>query len=225
MAKSAEPSERTIGRLSLYRALLNRMLRAGESNVYSHQIADAAGATPAQVRRDLMEVGYHGSAAHGYDTRELIRAIGAFLDGPCPEQVALVGIGNLGRAIIEFFRDRRPNLRITVAFDRDRFKVNRMIGDCRCYHVEEMPRVVRQAGIRTAIVAVPVAAAQQVAEQLVTSGVRGLLHFAPVRLHLPEGVFVENMDVAASLEKVAYFARRAAGGEAAEPSAGDANPA
>jgi redox-sensing transcriptional repressor len=202
-------SDKTIGRLSLYRRLLNGLLADGVSHVFSHQLATMAGGTAAQVRRDMMSVGYSGSPKRGYAVRELINSIGAFLDAPQAEGVALVGVGNLGRAILAYFSGRRPNLAIVAAFDADPYKVNRVIHGCRCFPMQDLPKIVQEMQIRTGIIAVPAAEAQAVAEELIRAGVRGLLNFAPVRLHVPRGVHTEDIDMTMSLEKVAYFARQA----------------
>ncbi len=209
-------SHRTVGRLSLYRRLLNGLAGQGTRNVYSHQLAAMAGATPAQVRRDLMAVGYMGSSTHGYDVSELTKSIGNFLDDQTGQAAALFGIGNLGRAILSYFTGRRPNLSIVAAFDVDENKIGRVIHGCRCYSVEELETVARENDIRLGILAVPAAAAQNVAENMVRAGFRGILNFAPAPLKVPAGVYVEDIDMTMSLEKVAYFARQGARLQAAE---------
>lgn len=200
-------SVKTIGRLSLYRRLLNRLLAAGGQNVYSHQLASLAGGTAAQVRRDMMAVGYTGSPKRGYDIRDLIDSIGAFLDAPEGQGAALVGVGNLGRAIMAYFTGRRPKLSIVAAFDVDPYKTNRVIHGCRCYHSSDLEAVIRQMHIRVAILCVPAREAQPTTDILVRSGVRGILNFAPVPLRVPPEVYVEDIDMTMSIEKVAYFAR------------------
>lgn len=201
-------SAKTIGRISLYRRLLATLRAEGVQSAFSHELAAMAGATPAQVRRDIMAVGYSGSPVRGYEVDALIEAIGRFLDAPEPEALALVGIGNLGRAIMAFFEARRPNLRIVAAFDRDPAKVGRVIHGCRCYGMESLEEVVECEGIRSGVITAPAEGAQEAADKLVAAGVTGLVNFAPVPLRLPESVFVENMDLTTSLEKAAYFARR-----------------
>jgi redox-sensing transcriptional repressor len=134
-------SDKTIGRLSLYRRAVDKLLADGRTHVYSHDIASVCGVTSAQVRRDLMPTGYSGSPKKGYSIPGLIQSIGSVLDDPEEQKVALVGVGNLGRAILAYFTGRRPNLSIVAAFDRDPNKVNRVIHGCRCYPVESwMPR-------------------------------------------------------------------------------------
>ena len=201
-------SQKNIGRLSLYRRLLNRMQTDGARSVYSHELARIAGGTAAQVRRDLMAVGSFGNPKHGYDVSGLIGSIGTFLDAPASEGVALVGVGNLGRAIMAYFTGRHPRLSIVAAFDTDLSKVNRVIHGCRCYPAEEIGKVVSSEKIRVAIITVPAQNAQAVAETLVEAGVRGLLNFAPVPLRVRPDVYVEDIDMTMSLEKVAFFARK-----------------
>lgn len=206
---ASQPSRHTVGRLSLYRGLLDRLLGEGRSHVFSHELAALAGATASQVRRDLMAVGSVGSPVRGYDVRALADTIGRFLDAPEGQRAALVGVGHLGGAILAFFAGRRPHLSIVAAFDTDPQKTDRVILGCRCYQAAEMEKVIAAEKIDVAVLAVPAGAAQAAADSLVRAGVRGLLNFAPVRLRVPEGVFVEDMDMAVSLEKVAFFARHA----------------
>lgn len=200
-------SDKTIGRLSLYRRLLNRLVAEGKSSIFSHELATLSGGSSAQVRRDLMSIGYSGTPVHGYQIEELTNSIANILDDPQGQRVALIGLGNLGKAILAFFSGRRPNLSITAAFDIDPAKVNRVIHGCRCYPMESLISTIRAENISVGIIAVPARDAVQIAEQLVLSGIRSILNFAPVRLHLPDDVHEEVLDVTTALEKAAYFAR------------------
>lgn len=200
-------SERSIGRLSRYRRVLNELLHDSVSHVYSYQLASRAGGNAAQVRYDLMAIGYSGSPNSGYDVQGLLKSIEAFMDAPEGTRVALVGVGNVGRALLAYFAGRRTSLTIAAAFDRDPAKASHVLHGCRCYAQTELEAVVRREDIRVGIVAVPAAQAQQVADKLVTAGVTGLLNFAPVPLRVPVDVFVEDIDMTMALEKVAYFAR------------------
>lgn len=200
-------SNRTIGRLSVYRRLLKEVAAKGEQFIFSHQLAVLAGCTPAQVRRDVMTIGYSGSPARGYDVAELTNSIGAVLDPPQHEGIALVGVGNLGRAMLSYFVGRSPRFSIVAAFDNDPDKVHRVIHGCRCYPIDQLEQVIRANNIREAIIAAPASAAQEIAQKLVSAGVNGLVNFAPIRLWVPDGVYVENVDVTMALERVAYFAR------------------
>ena len=119
MTASGPLPYKTIGRLSQYRRLLGLRLAMGQRNVYSHELAAFAGVTAAQVRRDLMIVGAKGSPTKGYDVHALIECLGGVLDDPAGQRAALVGIGNLGRALLTYFHGRRPKLSIVAAFDVD----------------------------------------------------------------------------------------------------------
>lgn len=202
--------ERTVERLSIYRRLLDALFVEGTRSVFSHELATMAGSTPAQVRRDIMSIGYTGTPTRGYEVSGLIARIGEFLDAPEGQGVALAGVGHLGQAIMTYFAGRRPHLTIVAAFDKNPQKVDRVIHGCRCYPVEQMEDVVRAQSIRVGIVAVPASEAQAVANAMVRAGVRGLLNFAPTRLHVPADTYVQDADIAVFLEKVAFFARHGA---------------
>jgi redox-sensing transcriptional repressor len=203
-------SSKTVERLILYRTLLSHSQREIGSKIFSHQLGKLAGVTPAQVRRDLMSVGYAGSPAHGYELDKLLESIGSRIDPREKHEVALVGIGHIGRAILAYFNGRSGLLEITAAFDTDPSKVNRVIQGCRCHPMDELSSVIRSQGIITGIITVPADAAQAVADKLVEAGVRGILNYAPVRLRVPENVYMEDRDMVLAVEKVAYFSREIA---------------
>jgi redox-sensing transcriptional repressor len=200
--------DKTIGRLSLYRRLLNRLLAEGTRNVYSHQLAVMAGVTPAQVRRDIMSIGYSGNPNRGYDAAGLAESIGQSLDDPDGQRAALVGVGNLGRAILTYFSGRRPRLAIVAAFDNDLRKCGRVIQGCQCLNIDRLPEEVEELGISIGIITVPASEAQKAADILCRAGIRGILNFAPARIRVPPTVYVEDIDMTMALEKVAYFARK-----------------
>ena len=207
------PSTKLIGRLSIYRRLLKDAGLGGETHLFSHELAKLAGGTPAQVRRDVMSIGFSGSPARGYDIDELVGAIGRVLDPPEDQGIALVGVGNLGRAMLAYFVGRMPRFSLVAAFDADPERVGRVIHGCRCYPVADLGQVVRDRHIQVAIIAVPAEEAQGIANELCSAGVQGLVNFAPVRLWVPEGVYVENVDVTMSLERVAYYAQHGDNGK------------
>ncbi len=200
-------SSKSIGRLCVYRRSLRKLEVAGKPFVYSHELAAEASVSAAQVRRDLMGIGYSGSPNRGYDTKELLKSISKLLDSPEGQGVALVGVGNLGRAIIAYVARHRPHLYVAAAFDQDPEKVGRVINGCRTFSLDDLPRVVQELNLQVGIVAVPPIAAQDAADRMVAAGVRGLLNFAPAPLRLPEQVYAEDLDWTVSLEKAAYFAR------------------
>ena len=206
-------SDKVIGRLTRYRALLTDHFPREKKTIFSHELGSLMRLTPSQVRRDLMCLGCYGLPRHGYEIDELVKHIGIILDAGGEQHVALVGVGNLGRALITFFEGRRSTLRITAAFDADPVKAERLFNGVPCHPIERLDEVVAAEGIRVAIVCVPGAVAQETADRLVRAQVKGILNFAPVPLRVPAGVFLEELDVTSSLEKVAYFTTRRARGE------------
>jgi len=199
---------RTVGRLTLYWRTLRDLGKGAQAGIFSHDLASKAGVTAAQVRRDLMVVGYTGTPAHGYDVLKLRGHIEAFLFPAGEQRVALAGAGNIGRALLKFFSSRRPTLKIVAAFDKNPDKYGRLIGGCPCHSIEEAEQVIRDLGITVGIIAVPTDEAQFVASRFVAAGVRGILNFARTPLQVPPEVYVEDIDLAMSMDKVAYFARQ-----------------
>ena len=148
-----------------------------------------------------------------------IESISTFLDGPVQQEVALVGAGNLGHAVLSHFADKSPSVAVVAAFDVDPALIDTTIHGVRCIDVALMDSLVRDLGIQIAVLTVPGPAAQDVAETLVRAGVKSIISFAPTPLALPNDIFVEYMDITAALESAAYFARL--GGREEPPANGD----
>jgi redox-sensing transcriptional repressor len=203
----SEVSEKVVARLALYRRILLRAADAEQSFIFSHEIAGICGATSAQVRRDLMAVGFVGHPIYGYEIAGLVAKLDSFLDRGRGVRMALVGVGNLGRALLSYFNAGKQQMTIVAAFDTDRTRVNRTIGGCHSHHLDELPQVLSETRVDVGVIAVPAAAAQQVADMLVAAGVRSLINLAPVRLQLPRNVFVEDVDLGIAIEKAAFYAR------------------
>ena len=201
-------SEKTIERLSLYRRILLQVRAEGARSILSHELAAMARVNAPQVRRDVMQLGYSGVPNSGYDVGALLTGINEFLDAPEYQKVALVGVGNLGQALLQHFSGRWRRLSIRAAFDRDPRKAGRIHSGCPCFVMSELPRRVQEFGITLGIIAVPPEEAQSVADVLGFAGILGLVNFAPVRLRVPDSIFIENVDLTSTLEKVAFFARR-----------------
>lgn len=200
--------EKTLSRLSLFRrVLLATFPNPTDHHVFSHELAMLADSNPAQVRRDLMTIGFSGSPRKGYHVARLLASLDAVLDAPTGQNVALVGVGQLGRAVLSYFPGRLPKLSIVAAFDSDPMKMDRVIYGCRVHSIDRLEEVVSREQISVGIITVPAPAAQDVARRLARAGVLGLLNFAPAPLNLPAGVYFENVDMAAALDKTAYFAR------------------
>ncbi|HDP75687.1 MAG TPA: redox-sensing transcriptional repressor Rex [Bacteroidales bacterium] len=199
---------KTIERLSEYRRTLLNCLAKGKTHIYSHELAGLHNITAVQVRRDLMLIGYSSMKKKGYDAQELIKVIGDIIDHQVGLNVAVVGMGNLGRAITTYFNGKRPKLNIVAAFDVDPNKVNRVISGVNCYHMKDMPDIIKRNDISIAIISSPPDTANQVAEQLVATGIKGILNFTTIPLVVPENVYLEEYDMITSMEKVAYFVKQ-----------------
>lgn len=200
-------SAKTIERLSLYRRVLGNLIRQSDHHVYSHSLAALLHSTPAQVRRDLMLIGFSGSPSRGYNIQDLRNRIDEILDAPNGHRIALVGVGNLGRALLAYIIGQRSKLEIVVAFDRDPSKTGRLIHGIPCLPIVDLADTLRTQSISLAILAVPQDAAQSVVDALVAAGIRGILNFVPIPIRVPPQVSVEDLDMMMSLEKLAYFSR------------------
>lgn len=200
----------TVERLSAYRRWLTEVQKQNRPRVFSHEISGVVHVTAAQVRRDLMQIGFGGSPAHGYEVSGLVSRIGRMLDPHTDEGVILVGIGQLGRVLLKYLTTRRPAARFVAAFDIDPSKSSGVLLGIPCHPMNQLERVVRERSVRVAVLTVPAEAAQDLALRLAACEVRGILNFAPVRLRVPDGVFVHNVDIASLLETTAFFARREA---------------
>jgi redox-sensing transcriptional repressor len=198
---------KTVERLSEYRRALLGCLAEKKSYVYSHDLASMLHITAVQVRRDLMLIGYSSVLRKGYDIKELIDTIGRIIDSEKGINVAIIGIGNLGRAVTAYFRGKRSKLNMVASFDNDPQKVNRVISGVKCYPVQEMEKVIKELDIKIAILSVPADYAKDTCEEIVRYGIKGILNFTTVPLNVPSGIHLEEYDMITSIEKVAYFVK------------------
>ena len=199
--------EPTVERLSRYRRILRDVHAQGKAYVFSHELAEMAHSNPAQVRRDVMLIGHSGSPARGYNVVDLRKSIGKVLDDPALSRAVIVGLGNIGQAVVGYFGDHHSRFTVAAAFDVDPELVGRSFSGVMTYAMQDLEKVIRDSGIRIAILATPKAVAQEVANRLYAAGIAGIVNFAQIPLRAPPGVFVELVDIAATWEKVAYFSR------------------
>ena len=198
---------KTVERLSEYRRQLLGCLAENRNYIFSHDLAGLLHITAVQVRRDLVLIGYSSVLRKGYDVRELIDTIGSIIDSNEGLNVAIIGIGNLVRAVTGYFRGKRSKLNVVASFDNDLQKVNKVISGVKCYHVQDMEQIIRDLDIRIAILTVPADFAKSIAEEVVRFGIKGILNFTTVPLNVPSGVYLEAYDMITSIEKVAYFVK------------------
>lgn len=196
--------EKTIGRLSFYRRTLQRLLEEGRERIYSHELAEICGNTPAQVRRDLMAVRNEGSTRKGYDVTMLIQGISEMFEFPIGKKIVLIGVGNLGRALMAFFNRRRPGIVISDCFDVDPKKTKKKILGRRIHPMKEFSRIAAEKQFGMAVLTVPASEAQGVADQIVEEGIVGILNFVPVTLRVPPWVVVEDVDMTMMFERTIY---------------------
>jgi redox-sensing transcriptional repressor len=198
---------KTVERLSKYRRALLYSFRSGKEHIFSHELAELLHITPVQVRRDLMLIGYTGTLRKGYDIKELIDKIAIILDTETGQKVAIIGLGNLGRAFIRYFSGKRTKLSIVAAFDINPDKIDTVYEGVPCYEVKRMAEVIQREHISIAIVTVPVDETSGIAENLISAGIKGILNYTSRAINVPNDVFLEEYDMVTSLEKVAYFAK------------------
>lgn len=199
--------KKTIERVSLYRRIVSNLLISGKKQAFSHEIAKLAGVKSSQIRHDFMFIGTNGRANAGYNLKELMDRIESFLIGGEADNFCIVGVGNLGRAILAFFRARHRNIEIKAVFDKDPALKDRIIQGCRCYSIEDANEIIKRENVNIGIITVPVEQAQSVAQILQDAGVKSIVNFAPVPLKVRQGIFIENVDLTMYLEKAAFFSR------------------
>lgn len=200
--------DKTVERLSQYRRNLLISLSRGKEFIFSHEIAQLLHITPVQVRRDIMLIGYNGTLRKGYDVKELIDLIGNIIDTDEGQNVCIMGLGNLGKAIIKYFSGKRPKLKIVAAFDVNPDKIGQLYAGIHVFHVDELKTKIEQLNISIGIITVPVEKATETADHLVESGIKGILNFSSKPLNIPDHVYLEEYDMITSLEKVAYHTKR-----------------
>ncbi len=199
--------EKTVERLSQYRRVLMDIYSPEKEHVFSYELANMIHNKPDQVRRDLMLIGYSSTLKKGYDIYDLIKRIDRILDVDVVTNVAVFGMGNLGKAITNYFITKRKKLKITAAFDVDPDKINRVIAGVHCYHMDNMKEIIEKEKIYIAILTLPSENAKDVAGLLVHYGIKGILNYTTIPLNVPDYVYLEEYDMITSIEKVAYYVK------------------
>jgi redox-sensing transcriptional repressor len=200
----SRPSRATVGRLSLYLRQLEGLLGQGTLKVSSRQLGQAIGITDVQVRKDITYLGNLGQPGIGYPTQDLIAAIRRVLCIDREWAVALVGVGNLARALLRYKGFLQRGFRIVALFDADPSKVGQRVEGLEVHPPEKMREVIAATKVELGLLAVPSDCAQAVADSLVNAGVRGLVNFAPIVLRLPAHVSLVAVDLTVQLEQLAF---------------------
>jgi redox-sensing transcriptional repressor len=193
-----------VRRLSLYLRQLEAFKRKDRRTISSKQLGESLGLTDAQVRKDLAYFGQFGHPGIGYRVDELITKVKQILGTDKTWNVLLVGAGNLGRALLAYKGFDVKGFRLAAVFDNDPSKIGKRHGAFTIQPLSELAETIRLQNIRLGIIAVPADVAQDVADQLVEAGVRGLLNFAPVSLSVPQEVALNAVDLAVQLEQISF---------------------
>ncbi|MBW3598081.1 MAG: redox-sensing transcriptional repressor Rex [Planctomycetes bacterium] len=202
-AEAAVPKA-VVSRLSLYLRELQHLVRDGYETTSSTQLGSLLGFTDAQVRKDLAYFGQFGYPGIGYRCSELINAVKGILGTDRCWPVALVGLGNLGRALLGYKGFETQGFRIAAAFDVDPAKVGTAIEGVPTYALDDLAEVVAVKKIKLAMIAVPAPAAQDVADRLAAAGIDGIMNFAPVTITPHDGVSMVGVDLAIELEQLTF---------------------
>ena len=206
-----------VSRLSLYLRELQRLVASGQQTISSGQLGTLLGFSDAQVRKDLGFFGQFGYPGVGYRCDELIRAMRDILGTNHSWNVAMVGAGNLGQALLGYRGFGRQNFAIAAAFDADPTKVGQTIQGIRVQPLDELAATIRDKGIRLGMIVVPADRAQEAADRLVAAGIEGIVNFAPVTLALPPHVQNVGVDLAIELEQLSFAVTSKLSRTAAEP--------
>ncbi len=200
-------NERTVERLCLYRRLLRNHAKEGRKFFYSHDLAEMAHVTSVQVRRDLMYIGYSGNNRKGYETDGILKNISNILDTKEGQKMCLVGVGNLGKALVNFFSDKSDKLTITALFDIDQKIVGKSYQGIHCYHISLLKDIITEKGITIGIISSSGKSAKEIASDMSEAGIASIINFTTTPLNLPETTHLEELDLTASLEKASYYAK------------------
>jgi redox-sensing transcriptional repressor len=199
----------SVARLTIYLRALNSLLAEGVERVSSEELAEAAGVKSAMLRKDLSYLGSYGTRGVGYEVQLLTRTIAARLGLTQEWRVAIVGAGNLGRALAGYSGFTTRGFEVSAIFDADPSIIGTDVGGLRVSSIADLEKVLARTGVNMVVLAVPARAAQPLCDELVAAGVRSILSFASVVLQVPPEVEVRKVDMATELQILAYHAQRA----------------
>jgi redox-sensing transcriptional repressor len=202
-----DPPRKTIYRLSTYQRCLARLLANNVDTVSSEALAKAAGVKPTQLRKDLAYFGQFGTRGLGYNVAMLSAFLNEVLGTSRLQPVILIGVGNLGAALLRYGGFQKEGFEITAAFDLDPDSANARNVPFSIRSAREMPAFVREHHVKMAILAIPAISAQNVVNEAVDAGIQAILNFSPTVLQVPGHVIVNSVDLAVELENLSYFIR------------------
>ena len=194
-----------ISRLPLYLRSLQRMAGEGRLVTSSQELGEKLGISAAQIRKDLSQFGEFGKQGTGYDIGYLMKQISQILHVDHEWEIAIVGAGDIGSAVARYKGFSNRGFRVAMVFDSDSQKIGENIDSFVIQDTEDMVDAIRSAGVKVAMLTVPAAVAQQVAEQLVEAGIRAILNYAPITLNVPPNVYVQYIDPVIHLQRMTYY--------------------
>lgn len=195
----------TARRLPLYYRYLKFLFDSGKQKVSSTELSDAVKVDSATIRRDFSYFGELGKRGYGYDVESLMNFFGKTLNEDILTNVALIGVGNLGHALLNYRFHQSDSIRISAAFDVNPDIVGRILDGVPVYSADEMVEQIKAQHIDVAILTVPLEVAQQNVDKLVEAGVKGIMNFTPVRINTPDDVMVQNVDLTNEMQTLIYF--------------------
>lgn len=202
---SRNVSKSVIKRLPIYLRILDQLIRRGVEMISSKELSNESGFTAEQIRKDLAYFGAFGTRGAGYNTvflrEKLVKIIG--LDSIT--DTIVIGAGNLGTALTRYNLTKNPYVNIVAAFDKNPDLIGKMIDSLEVLPIEKAPEIIKEYGIKVCLISVPAAAAQEVADLVVSNGVKAILNFAPAKLSVPEGIHVHNADLTIELQSLIYY--------------------
>jgi redox-sensing transcriptional repressor len=203
-------SESTIHRLSIYYRALVALENENYNTISSKELAKREKLTPAQVRKDLSFFGSFGTRGLGYPVVELRHRIGEILGLNRLWNVALIGVGNIGSALVSYKEFAKQGFNIKLIFDNDQRKIGSNHKGIKVSDMRDLKKLIAQEKVDMAIIAVPSPVAQPVADDLVAAGVKAILNFAPINLKIPEDVILRNQNMCIELEHLSFALTNAA---------------
>ncbi|WP_264741132.1 redox-sensing transcriptional repressor Rex [Cytobacillus firmus] len=195
----------TAKRLPLYYRFLKNLHSSGKQRVSSAELSEAVKVDSATIRRDFSYFGALGKKGYGYNVNYLLSFFRKTLDQDELTKVALVGVGNLGTAFLNYNFLKNNNTKIEVAFDVDESKVGTKIGDVPVHHMDDLEEVIINNNIQVAILTVPAPPAQAITDRMVNAKIKGILNFTPARLTVPASIRIHHIDLAVELQSLVYF--------------------
>ncbi len=206
--RDAKISLNTVERLSLYRRALEELSHEKIQYVHSHRLAALTGVTPAQLRRDLATFGSFGNISRGYDVRQMSATISRIVGTDEVQNLALVGVGHLGRALLSYKGFEERGFHVAAAFDADPDKAGRVFAGRRCYSMDDLEEVISTLNVRILVLASHPQGLQDAIDRAAAAGVRCFLNFVPKITSVPDGCFIEQIDISAKLEKLSFLSRQ-----------------